>query len=234
MVKLLSILSLVFALILFPPAVLAVISNNAVPGDTVYPIKRLLEGGVYAVASLNPTTKAWFAQARSDRRFQEVNVLITQGKQVSQSLTELVEQTDIAANQITQITDQKEKVKLLEQLSGSIEKYDKGLEQLSVSTTAAPTVQPTPTPTPMKSPTVTAAPSASPTVSPTVQPTVQPTPAPDINEEKGSQKKREIEEARHKLEEIQKRLQQQAINKQETDPAPDKESPSRSKVKNSR
>jgi len=38
-IKLLSIICLVLAIVLFPPAALALVSNNAVPGDATYPIK---------------------------------------------------------------------------------------------------------------------------------------------------------------------------------------------------
>lgn len=133
MAKLLSIIILVLAIVLFPPAALAVISNNAVPGDTTYPIKRILEDGIYAIASLNPTTKAWFAAARSDRRFKEVEVLATSGKQASQTLNELVEQTQVAASQLEQVKDPAEKEKLKQQLVESIKKYDQGLKQISSS-----------------------------------------------------------------------------------------------------
>lgn len=131
MAKLLSIISLILAIALFPPAVLAVVSNNAVPGDTTYPIKRGLEDMIYAIASLNPNIKAWFASARSDRRFQEIAVLTAQGKVASQTLNELVEQTQTAANQINQVSDPAQREQLINQLSDSITKYEHGLSQIS-------------------------------------------------------------------------------------------------------
>lgn len=133
MTRLLTIISLILALVLFPPAALAVISNNAVPGDSTYPIKRSLEDIIFAVASVNPVTKAWFAAARSDRRFTEFKALVAQGKKGAETLNELVEQTNIAASQIAQVTDPAEKAKLIEQLSANIDKYDQGLQQLTVS-----------------------------------------------------------------------------------------------------
>lgn len=133
MVKLFSIISLVLAIVLFPPAALALVSNNAVPGDATYPIKRALEDGIFAVASLNPTTKAWFAAARSDRRFKEFTTLVAQGKKGGETLNELVEQTQVAANQIAQVNDEGQKQQLIEQLSQSIKKYDLGLQQVSSS-----------------------------------------------------------------------------------------------------
>lgn len=129
--KLLGIISLILALVLFPPATLAVVSNNAIPGDTTYPIKRGLEDVIFAVASLNPATKAWFAAARSDRRFTEVSALVAQGKKASETLNELVEQTQIAAIQIDKVSDPIQKEKLIKQLADSIYKYDVGLSQIS-------------------------------------------------------------------------------------------------------
>ncbi len=131
MIKLLSIISLILALVLFPPAALAFISNNAVPGDATYPIKRALENVVVAVASVNPKTRAWFSQTRSDTRFKEFSALIAQGKKTTNTLNELVEQTDIAVSQISQVTDSAEKAKLIEQLSQSIDKYDQGLQKFT-------------------------------------------------------------------------------------------------------
>lgn len=172
MAKLFSIASLILALVFFPPAVLAVVSNNAVPGDSTYPIKRGLEDVIYAVASLNPNTKALFAKARSDRRFQEVTVLLTQKKEAKKTLNELVEQTQIAANQISKVSDPVEKEKLINQLSGSITQYDTGLSQISQTGQIPQTAQPTP-----GSPVSTSIPTSSPkpqVVSPTVQPAITP------------------------------------------------------------
>lgn len=131
MIKLLSTLSLILAIALSPPAALAVVSNNAVPGDLTYPIKRRLESMIYAVASLNPTAKTWFAGARSDRRYQEITILATKGKKMKQTLQDLVEQTQITADQISQVSDPAEKEKLINQLSDSIAKYDAGLAQIA-------------------------------------------------------------------------------------------------------
>lgn len=153
---------------LFPPAALAVISNNAVPGDATYPIKRALEDIIFAVASINPTSKAWFSAARSDRRFTEVKTLLAQGKKGTDALNELVEQTNIAASQIAQVSDPIEKAKLVEQLSTSIEKYDQGLQQVT-------TVSPTPQPEVTALPKVAVLPSTRPTNQPTPHPTLQPT-----------------------------------------------------------
>lgn len=155
MVKILSTIVLILSIILFPPAALALVSNNAVPGDATYPVKRVLEDGIYAVASLNPTTKSWFAKARSDRRFKEFTTLITQGKKASDTLNELVSQTDIAASEIQKINDPARKQELIDQLLDSIQKYDQGLEQASKQVAPqqiAQIPQSTPQPDPVAAP----------------------------------------------------------------------------------
>lgn len=191
MTRLLGVIILVLALVFFPPAALAVVSNNAVPGDSTYPIKRGLEDVIYAVASLNPNTKALFAKARSDRRFQEITVLLTQGKQVSKTLNELLEQTRAAADQIDRVSNLTQKGKLISQLSDSITKYDQGLSQV-------------PQPRPQASPTV--QPSVS-TQTPTPAPSIAPNPTPNPELERTRE---ELEKIRKRLEELERQMQQQS------------------------
>ncbi|MBI4038904.1 hypothetical protein HY384_03005 [Candidatus Daviesbacteria bacterium] len=184
MVRIFSIIILSLSILLFPPATLAVISNNSVPGDATYPLKRGLEDMIFAVASINPTTKAWFAAARSDRRFKELGVLITRGKKVGETLNELVEQTQIAADQISQVDDQSQKEKLVQQLSQSIQKYDQALQRFSPTTSSQPPAsQPTITVTPLpqsQNPPKLTKPSstAAPIPRPSLRPISTPTPAP--------------------------------------------------------
>lgn len=133
MIKLLSLISLILTIVLFPPAVLALISNNAVPGDRTYPIKRSLENIILAAVSINPNTKAAFSQTRSDRRYKEFSALIAKGKETTGALNDLVEQTDMALSTISQVTNPQEKERLIAQLSSSIERYDVGLQDASSS-----------------------------------------------------------------------------------------------------
>lgn len=217
MARLLTIFTLILALLLFPPAALALISNNAVPGDATYPIKRGLEDVIFSIASVHPVTKAWFSAARSDRRFQEFNILVTSGKQSDATLNELVEQTQSTANQIVQISDQNQKAQLAEKLSESIKKYDKGLAELPpqatvtptsspqvISPTSKPVVQPTSVPEaagppaaprPTAIPHLTSIPQPSPTSTPTLIPPQPPSSCDEISDP--------IQRARCKLQDIQ-------------------------------
>lgn len=164
MAKILTVLSLVFALLLFPPATMAIISQNAVPGDSTYPIKRKLEDGILLFASITPTTKAWFSLERSNRRYKEAAILLNKGDLATQTLNELVDQTTIAAQEITQVQSVAKKEELINQLSQSIKQYDQGLLVVEKATVVSNPVSPQPT--------------VQPTIQPTVQPTIQPTAQP--------------------------------------------------------
>ncbi len=210
MVKLLSIISIVLAIVLFPPATLAVISNNAVPGDLTYAIKRSLEDGIYAIASVNSVSKAWFSAARSDRRYKEVSALITQGKVAKDTLSELVTQTDTTAIQIAQIQDPVQKQQLIASYTQTIEKYDQGLQQLAQASTSAPETT---------SQVTTTRPTSIPTYKPTstLIPTPSITPSPSSTTSQstsGLTDKQDIEDAIEKLEKIRNKLKQHENNNQ--------------------
>ncbi len=238
MAKILSIISLIAVVVLFPPAVLAFISNNAVPGDSTYPIKRGLENGILAVASVNPVTKAWFSVQQSDRRFQETTTLIAQGNSYSKSLDDLVAQTEVAAKEVDQVSSPQQKQQLIAQLSQSIEKYDTGLAKVEQTQEASPAKESHTTPTPgsvqetnvpTAAPTVTVVPSQHPTsiphpsvataVSPTRIPSPTSLPSPTITPRPVqpvptpvSGPSADIERARQRLEEIQKSLENHGSN----------------------
>ncbi len=202
MAKLLSIIILILTVILFPPASLALVSNNAVLGDATYPIKRGLEDVIYTIVSLHPISKAWFAAARSDRRFKEFSILIAQGKSASDTLDELVAQTHIAAEQLKKIDDPVKKQELISQLSQSIDKYNQKLEE--VTTPILPTVSP---PTGITSPGPTATPRS--TLTPQPSEASRPAPSPTLAPTQLPVDQEEIDDAREKLEDIKERLEKE-------------------------
>lgn len=172
MVKIFTTLVLIFSILLFPPAVLAFISQDTVPGDRLYPVKRSLESGIVFIASLNPTTKAWFSTTRSKRRFEESSKLIAKGDTnfASASLKELVSQTSLAVTEVNSIKDVNSRSALAQNLLKAIDEYDQGLEEAKrqIKKNEPPEASPEPT----LSPTPTTRPTATPRVTPT------PTPAP--------------------------------------------------------
>lgn len=132
-------------IVLFPPAVLAVISNDATPGDVTYPVKRVLELGILKVASITPISKAWFTVERSNRRFKEVKVLLSkksEEKVVVTSLNDLVSQTDAAAKDIFNISDKTQKKELANKLRQSIKQYKVTLQDEKQKLIASQTQNP--------------------------------------------------------------------------------------------
>lgn len=234
MARILTILSLLLALILFPPATLALVSNSAVPGDATYMVKRKLEDVVLLIASLTPQSKAWFAVERSSRRFKEAAVLLNKGEQASTTLAELVDQTSTAAQEVTQINDPIKKQQLIEQLSQSITTYNEGLAIAANLPVATPTLEeplstPTTTPTPapataeptpvaMPIPKLSTPPTSGPkkplpplpsvTPTPTPQPTSAPQPAPQPITSTND-KKEQVDQTKKELEKIKKRLEEE-------------------------
>lgn len=127
MAKIIGIIALILMLILLPPAALAMASQDAVPGDMTYPVKRTLEDVILAVASVNPITKAYFSVAQSQRRFKETITLIDKGQSATESLDELIAQTTIAADDVSQVQNSTQKKELIDQLTKSIDQYQSKL-----------------------------------------------------------------------------------------------------------
>ncbi len=188
MIKLLSTIILILVIVLFPPAALAFVSQNAIPGDKIYPIKRGLEDVILKMASVNPNTQAWFSVNVSNRRFDESKALLLQGKDAEMSLNDLVTSTNIAASEINNL-DSGKKTQLAADLTTSIGQYQTSLvavqTQLSTQVTlkVSPSYSPTPafsyspTPSPSTS-TPTSSPSAPATITiPTIPSTPIPTPS---------------------------------------------------------
>lgn len=116
-----------------PPATLMYASNNAVPGQIMYPVKRTLEKGILFLASLTPITKAYFSISQTEQRFNEVQTLLISGDDASGSLNEFVGQTEQAALDINNLSSDQEKYKLISELSNSIDYYQTSLAAASKS-----------------------------------------------------------------------------------------------------
>lgn len=244
MARIIGVLVLILSFVLFPPATLALISNNAVPGDVTYPIKRGLEDVIFAAASVNPTTKAWFASARSDRRFKEVTILLSKGEKVEQTLEDLVTQTEIAAAQLNEVSNPQKKQEIINNLSAKIDNYNQVLKEsnadilpevptqtpfpaptatpasvASSAVSSTPRSIPTPKPNPTKSPSVIPYPveTSKPFVSspaPTSQPTDEPLPTPSPNLPTSSNQSEDIAQAIQRLEDIKRRMEMDREDKE--------------------
>jgi len=153
----------ILIIILLIPTSLVFASQDAIPGDTTYPIKRGLENVISSVYSVNSSTRAVYKKDLSQRRFMEAVTLIKKGDEKStKSLTELVAQTQDAADSLDQVQDPVLKKQYRQNLAQKINEYKIVLKQQEIKRS---TENVKPTPTPSKRPTVTAI--LSPTLTPT-------------------------------------------------------------------
>lgn len=126
---------LVLILIFLIPTGLVLASQDALPGDAAYPIKRELENGIFAVASLTPQSKAFFSSNLSQRRFKEALALVKRNdERSSESLTALVSQTQAAATDIQNISDPAAKQEYVANLTKQIDEYRQGFSNTQINT----------------------------------------------------------------------------------------------------
>lgn len=131
MLGLLSKILAIVAIVLFVPTTLILASQNAVPGDSTYPVKRKMEDVITAVLSLNPVTKTYFKTDLSKRRFKEAVALLSRGdKNSTASLSELVSQTQSATSSINEISDAGFQKRFTDDLIKQIDDYNKSLSQI--------------------------------------------------------------------------------------------------------
>lgn len=156
--------------LLAPATILVLVSQNTVPGDFFYPVKRGLEDVVLAGASLNPTTKAVFRVDLTRRRFDEAEKLLLASANTA-GLSELV--TEIQATQVAvgQVKDPVQKKQLEQKLHEAYGEYEKRLVVVKVQLEAQQGVQPA---QPSVTPAQPTSPQAQPTNTPVPIPTTRP------------------------------------------------------------
>jgi|SRR3989344_3390292 len=221
MLKIVSTLALFVALILFPPTGLILISQDAVKGDRMYPVKRSLENGVAFIVSLTPYTRAYFAVALANRRYEEVAILLGNNENADSTLQELVVQAGEAASNINEVGNSNQKVRLITDLTTSIDRYEKGLSEaqqeigkrsainIALKRQQQPGAGQSAVPTPEPSPSVL---TSTPQPSQTSVSRTDPSPAPEgeIEDDKEAKKRqRAIEKARKELEELKRKLEEE-------------------------
>lgn len=175
-----------------PVTVLIFLSQNTVPGDLFYPVKRGLEGVVLAAASVNPATQVAFRTDLTERRFDEAAKLLVR-KSDAALLSDFIQEVQTAGEAVNNLSDEKDKEELTEKLIAKIDEYQTKLVQVEAQ--VASTQQqiafkiPTATPTAPVIPTVSetnpasgVSPTSSPLVptsgpgTPTIAPTGMPSP----------------------------------------------------------
>lgn len=151
MAKLLSLAVLVAMFLLLIPTGLVLASQSAVPGESSYSIKRKMEDIIITIASLHPSTKAYFRVDLTNRRLEEsVRLLSKKDAQLAdQTLYEYASQTDAAVAEILQISDEKTKKELAKKMLEQLKEQARKIQELNAqpSLNFASITRPSPTPT---------------------------------------------------------------------------------------
>lgn len=198
--KILNTSSWVALIFLAPVALLIFLSQDTIPGDLFYPIKRGMEGVVLAAASVNPATRVAFRTDLTQKRFNEAEKLLlasagfseglVQSGQATKALDSLVNEVATAQEEVSSLSNSQNRTELTEKLIDKIDEYQNKLAKVQAQT-PSPTNTPVPTsppqqpqattvPSPTTTPVATQPPSQ-PLTSPTeptitAQSTIQPTP----------------------------------------------------------
>lgn len=198
--KFFNISSWIILFALLPITVLIFLSQDSIPGDLFYPVKRSLENVILAAASVSPATRAAFRTDLTEARFKEAQSLVV-SKSNASGLSTFIDEVQSTQLEVTSLKNDTERGKAEEKLAVKIQEYQKGLSTLETKTEQniiayqsqqTPTaIPPSSTPTATPSPTprvINAQPSSQPssiplptlTIAPTIAVNIQTTPQESI------------------------------------------------------
>lgn len=118
---------------LLPVTVLIFLSQNSIPGDFFYPVKRSLENVVLAAASVSPATRVAFRTDLTETRFKEAQSLVLVRSNAN-GLYSLIDEVQEAKLEVINLTRDVERKKAEEKLISKIEEYQTGLSTLQAKT----------------------------------------------------------------------------------------------------
>ena len=137
----------VLFLVLTPLTFVGILSQNSIPGDFLYSVKRGYEGTALAFASFAPETKASYTTSLATVRFTEAEKLLL-AKSDTQGLATLVEQVQTAQNNVAAVQNSPQKEELEQKLIASIDTYQANLlrvqQQIASNVASQPIAQDTP------------------------------------------------------------------------------------------
>ncbi|MDO8621361.1 MAG: DUF5667 domain-containing protein [Candidatus Levybacteria bacterium] len=234
-----------------PITVLIFLSQDSVPGDLFYPVKRGLENVVLAAASVNPATRVAFRTNLTETRFKEAQSLVL-SKSNASGLSTFVDEVQGAQLEVTNLTSDTERKTAEEKLISKIDEYQNGLSTLQAKTeqnvisyqfqetVLTPTpIPPSPTPTAIPSPTPRIVssqsfpqPSSTPiptiTIVPTVVPITQATPSESTQVSEQKKIAETIKETKVTLDKIKKDLEEnRSENRQKQEKRSESEKPNK-------
>ncbi len=131
--KMLNIGLWVVLFFLAPPTALIFLSQNSIPGDTFYPVKRGMENIILAAASVSPATKAAFRTDLTETRFKEAQTLVL-SKSNATGLSGFIDGVEAAQIEVLNLKNDTQKAKAQEKLISKINEYQNSLSILQLKT----------------------------------------------------------------------------------------------------
>lgn len=215
--------------ILTPLFFIALLSQNSLPGDFLYPVKRGIENSFLAAASVNPTRKAFIHTDLADRRFSEAEKLLLSQADTAplNDLVTQVQSTEAAISAADPAKQEELTTKVIAQIDSYQAKLTNTAQQIHnnpapFSTTATQSQQALPTQVVTSTKTVTPTPSAPASTIPTATEVPNQT-APEASVTVGTaeveEQKRQVEQAveitKQKLEKVKKDLEEKKKQREE-------------------
>lgn len=140
--------AILFALL--PITVLIFLSQDSIPGDYFYPVKRGMENVILAAASINPAARTAFRTDLTEARFKEAQTLVI-SKANASGLSSFTDDVQAVQLEVTSLTNNTERAKAEDKLLAKIDQYQNSLSTLETKTERniiAYQFQQTPTSTP--------------------------------------------------------------------------------------
>lgn len=131
--KILNLTSWVLLFLFAPFTLLILLSQNSVPGDLFYPVKRGLEGIVLAAASASPATRVAFRTDLTERRFKEAEKLLL-AKADATALGSFILEVQSTQEEVDALSGALQKSQATEKLIAKIDDYQVKLTQLQAQT----------------------------------------------------------------------------------------------------
>ena len=112
-----------------PFTVLILLSQNTIPGDFFYPVKRGLENMILVAASVSPTTRVAFRTDLTQRRFSEAQQLVAL-KADTTAFSEFVSDVSTTQEDLSALSSSKDKIENSDKLLAKIDEYQVQLSQV--------------------------------------------------------------------------------------------------------
>ncbi len=119
-----------------PFTVLILLSQNSIPGDFFYPVKRGLENIILAAASVSPTTKVAFRTGLTQTRFTEAQQLFV-SKADTTAFTDFVTEVSSTQKELSTVSNSQDKIQGADKAIAKIEEYQTQLTQLQTQVQVA-------------------------------------------------------------------------------------------------